>query len=381
MDKIKTGRYVISLIASVLNDTAAEDLPEGVSTEDVFRMSLKHNTGVMCLTALKKAGITIEPELLKTWEQRNDSGRAQSIVQLHERDEIYAAFERNHIAFLPLKGCLLKEMYPDITYRQMADLDILVKEEDKNRAADVLNEMGYKGKPGSHWVHDSFKKGRYMNVEIHYRLLLEDMFKDRHWNMPENNFFLKPWDYIEQKDGIYHCRISNELFYSYMIIHAAKHYYGHGTGIRQFMDIAVMNRSMKLDHEEIYRILGEYGLEEFCRNAEALVSCWMNHEIPDGDLADMEAEIIDSGSYGNTERTQRKYLEKNNSKRNIFTLIAFILHRLFPPYDHMRRIYPVLKKVPFLYPLFWPVRIITRGFRRYSRHMNEVKTMRKLTRK
>lgn len=76
MDKIATGKYVISLIASVLNDTPAEKLPAGVSTEDVFRMAVKHNVGVMCLTALKKAEIFIEPELLEKWERRNDSGRA-----------------------------------------------------------------------------------------------------------------------------------------------------------------------------------------------------------------------------------------------------------------------------------------------------------------
>lgn len=95
---------------------------------------------------------------------------AQSVVQLQERDELIDIFTRAEIDVLPVKGCWLKELYPDINDRQMSDLDMLVREEDVSRAEVLLLERGYrKDEVGFH--HTVYRQAPYLVLELHTSLL------------------------------------------------------------------------------------------------------------------------------------------------------------------------------------------------------------------
>ncbi len=43
---------------------------------------------------------------------------------------------------VPLKGSIIKNMYPSIDMRTMSDMDILIKREDAKKVHDILIEMG-----------------------------------------------------------------------------------------------------------------------------------------------------------------------------------------------------------------------------------------------
>jgi len=59
-------------------------------------------------------------------------------------NEFSLAFKNNEIAFMPLKGIFVAEwLYGDIGLRQMSDIDLLIKEEDGDKAVSIMKEIGY----------------------------------------------------------------------------------------------------------------------------------------------------------------------------------------------------------------------------------------------
>lgn len=140
----KTGQYIIALIHSILNDEMPPEKPDDVSFEDVFMMSREHMISVMTYTAIEKLQIKPDEDFLKRWSQSAYTNVAQSVVQLSERDHIYKVLEQHKIPYIPLKGCLAKEMYPKPECREMSDLDILVRRADAAKLKPVMENLGYK---------------------------------------------------------------------------------------------------------------------------------------------------------------------------------------------------------------------------------------------
>jgi hypothetical protein len=66
------------------------------------------------------------------------------LLQRTELFKIFDAFEDECIPVIPLKGSYLAETYyPDMTLRNMADIDILVYKSDIDRSIDCLSQLGY----------------------------------------------------------------------------------------------------------------------------------------------------------------------------------------------------------------------------------------------
>ena len=53
----------------------------------------------------------------------------------------------------------------------------------------------------------------------------------------------------------------------------------------------------------------------------------------------------------------------------------YLLYRLFPPLDELKKKYTILKRIPFLLPVFWIWRLITGPIKRRKRIVYELKTI------
>ena len=126
MDEIKTGKYIISLIKALLKEETPHEIPDDIRFEDVYLMAKRHHILNMCLFAVEKLNKKPDGELMKEWDKQRIISSAQSAVQLREREHLMECFRKNQIKHLPLKGCLMKEMYQRADYREMADLDFLM---------------------------------------------------------------------------------------------------------------------------------------------------------------------------------------------------------------------------------------------------------------
>ena len=62
----------------------------------------------------------------------------------YENERICMALEKAQIPFIPLKGSIIRKYYPESWMRTSCDVDVLVHEEDAEKAVDVLvKEYGY----------------------------------------------------------------------------------------------------------------------------------------------------------------------------------------------------------------------------------------------
>lgn len=117
---------------------------------------------------------------------------------------ITEASNRLGISVVPIKGvALLEDIYKGRNLRQMADIDILVKENDFSKLEGVLYGLGYKKELGG------LKEGYWKKSQCHISFLKKEsgnitLFIDAHWalDFKRKNRVLLPklWDRVRKLD-------------------------------------------------------------------------------------------------------------------------------------------------------------------------------------
>lgn len=337
--------YLIELIRCVLDGEKAYEKPQGVLWEHIFSLSKFHGIDNLVFYSVERLSSQPEGELLRKWRQRRDMAAVKSVTQLAERDKIDSVFSDAEIRHLMLKGCLLKEMYPQDDFRAMSDLDILIDKENMGKASQTLKKLGYEFKEECDH-HAAFCKPPVLNIEIHTRLVPKHFEKGY-------EYYSEPWAYTAETDP-YSCRFGWNDYYVFMLAHFAKHYYHGGSGIRSVMDIYVFlqKHGAELDRAYICRELEKMDIAVFAETAERLARYWFGGGISDRETEDMALYVITSGNYGTKLRNAQNQIEMLRRKNPHFVRTRYFLKRAFLPYSTMKFIYPVLKKVPVLLPFF-----------------------------
>lgn len=351
-----TAAYIISLIRALMQEQTVPPIPEGISLQELFVFSGKHSIEAPVFRALCPLITNPDDPVWQQWENRVNLLLAQSIVQLQERDDIIRKLTAAEIDVMPVKGCWLKEQYPDINDRQMSDLDMLIHPADAAAAEDIILRMGYrKDEVLSH--HTLYLKPPYMALELH-TALLPDM--DEH-----EGYYRNIWEKALPVDGnprLY--RLSPEAEYLFYLVHLSKHLSDGGSGLRSILDNTIYARCFpNLDADYLERELKTLGLWELTQQVQELSRCWFETgaPIPEG-LQPLAQAVCASGTYGSmTVRTRQRMDRLRETYRNpLICLLAYCIPRFFRPLPEMRRQYPILNKLPFLLPVFWFVRILSR---------------------
>ena len=199
---------------------------------------------------------------------------------------------------MPLKGSLLKDLYPKLGMRQMSDNDILCDSGRMKDIYDILTENGFRcvhfGKDND----DAYFKDPVYNFEMH-----RSLFREEHIGVLYD-YFKDVKERLIKDDGNdfgYHFR--NEDFYLYMIAHEYKHYTFVGTGVRSLVDTYVFLRkfSSSLDWEYINAELAKLGVADFERsNRELALKVFSMKQLTKEDRKELEYYAM-SGTYGKKE--------------------------------------------------------------------------------
>ena len=142
----------------------------------------------------------------------------------YDLGQICELFAKEGIDHMPLKGSVIRNYYPKPYLRTSCDLDVLVKEEDLERAAALLVEkLGYvRGGKGQHDVSLTTPSGG--QLELHFTLL-ESGFKDS----KELQTIWQNGEIFEASPHRY--EMTFEMFLFFHIYHTAKHFVHGGCGI------------------------------------------------------------------------------------------------------------------------------------------------------
>ena len=280
----------------------------------------------------------------------------------NEIENIRALFEKEKIPFILLKGSVLRKLYPEPWMRTSSDIDVLIREEDVERATRVLQHKSYSYY--SRTTHDvSYFSPGGIHIELHYETIEDFCAKE------SNAVLSKVWENSLQAEGACEFRMTDEMFYFYHIAHMVKHFEYGGCGIRPFIDLYILNSNEEKNVEKREELLKKGGLLAFEKECVKLSECWFGNREKDGFDKSFEHYLINGGMYGSVENRVAIDQTKKGGK------LKFILFRIFMPYKQLKDLYPVLEKRKWLTPFFevvrW-IRVIFSG--RGENAVHEIKT-------
>lgn len=346
MDLLKTGRNTISCINSAINESKINDISQE-EWLDIYTFSKKHNVDNIVGYAVHNIE-KIPESIRKMFEHSLDIAIMIDVQQRFEFENFFSLLNTNNIAFAPLKGYIMKQLYLYPDMRTMSDLDILIQYKDTDACREVLKSNGYT-MVSSNVEEDSFLKNNIM-IEVH-RILVGEEYKVMY------QYYKNSWRFVMKEHDCYY-RMINEDMYIYHIAHLAKHYMHGGIGIRFFLDVHIMTTNYRdMDWKYISGELEKLKLTEFHNNVIKLTEKWFkNKESNDKKIEDMECYIFNSGVHGNAENEIiTQYAKYKGIKRFIHYITV-----LFPSLKIMSATYPNLEKKPWLIPAYWVVRGINK---------------------
>lgn len=260
-----------------------------------------------------------------------------------ELGRIYDALENAGVEFVPLKGAVVRALYPEPWMRTSADIDILVKPEQLQKACDELSKIqGYSLKSGgSHDV--KFQTESDVYLELHFDLM-EDHVADGFSTILSNC-----WDYAQNVEG-FKCQKSfeNEFFLLYHVVHMAKHTLSGGCGIRPFVDLVLMQKHYRFDQLRLSKMLKESHVERFYEVCCELCDVWFFDKPHSETTERFEQYIVSGGVFGSYKNGAAVSKSRGRQKTKLQKL-KFIV---FLPTENMKMVYPNLKKHPWLLPFY-----------------------------
>lgn len=369
MNDLTVG-YLITLLCCALDGEKAPEKPDGVDWEMLFELAKFHMVENLAYYSVERLDSRPEGELLEKWRTARDIGAVKSVNQLIERDAIAEAFTKAKIRYMPLKGWLLKEDYPQDDFRTMSDLDVLIDEKNAAKAAEVLEKLGYAFRDECDH-HAAYSKPPYMNVELHTKLMSSNYER-------AHAYYADPWRLARKKEP-YRYELKAEDNYIFLTAHFAKHYFMGGSGIRSVADIYIFLKKHggELDRAYISAELEKMGLSEFSETAERLAGVWFGGAEGNAATQDMARYVVTSGVYGTSDRAAENRFKKVKEKYPRFARIRYFFGRAFLPLDTMRHTYPVLKKAPVLLPFCEIHRLINALIFKRDRVAKQISVMKK----
>lgn len=337
---------------------------DGLDYEALYKLSVSHSVVAMTAMALESGGLLTEEyadaACIKKWKDAKVKAIRKNILLDAEREQIFQYFEEQGIWYLPLKGSVLKDMYPKMGMRQMADNDILFDPAYQHQVKAYMESRGYVTTSFAKGNHDVYEKPPVYNFEFHTSLFNELLYEE--WAEYYENIKLRLKKDEENRFG-YH--FSDEDFYLYLLTHGYKHYSESGTGIRFLSDIYIFLREKKTSLNWIYitselRALKLYEFEATTRElAEKLFGA--DKYALAGEEENILGYLMGSGTYGTMEnRINRELDEIQKSEGPVtgWTKFRYTWKRLFPDKEFMKAYKPFLRGHEWAIPFFWIYRII-----------------------
>lgn len=311
------------------------------NAEILFKISKKHDLAHLAAYAFEKNGIEIQDETLKNKFKRSHFVsviRYERIV--YDFNKIVEVLEEEKIDFVPLKGSVIRELYPEPWMRSSCDIDILVKEEDLDRAVNVLCEKASFSCDNKRDFHDVslFSEGG-THLELHFNIME---------NMKQmDNVLSKVWQYAKPSaEGSSMYKLQTEFLIFHILAHMSYHVINGGSGIRSFVDLYLLEKKAEYDDEVLREICNEGGLSAFKTKSEQLSSVWMENKEHNDETKMYENFILGGGVYGSLEAASAIKHVTMGSKGK------YIMSRVFQPYNILKEKYPVLRKHKWLTPAF-----------------------------
>ncbi len=344
------AEVLIHLAACIVNGKPPDPAVVAPADEDeLMRLAARHQLGAIAATGLKQAG-RCGPRVT---QELYGAARSAAVYDA-ERIEVLRRLEAEGIWYLPLKGSVLKNLYPRGYLRQMSDVDILYDRERADDVCRIMESLGYTTSIYDSGHRDDYVKPSVCHVEMH-RVLFDDEF----FETPSSVYYADVGRLLKKDpDNGYGYHLSDNDFYVYMVAHEYKHYAWGGTGLRSLLDRYVWLKRFRDSVDWAYIAEQTDRLEQTAFEEESrALALKVFAEGSTAGLTERERAMldyyVDSGAYGTSRHDIENRVEELGKPRYMF-------NRLFLPMPYIRRFYPFFYKHKALIP-FLPVYRLVRG--------------------
>ena len=356
-EQLRSARFVAAAFSSQLNNAPLPTRDADLSWISILNMARAHSVLGIVFSAYESVLVNEIPK--SVYDACAKEVSILGAKHLKQRAEFFAVTERftsEKIYFMPLKGFIIKSLYPSSELRAMNDIDILVFKDSFKKAKDALISMGYTAAETS-YVHDNFLKPPFIEIELHKMLAVD-------WE----DFSLA--DSLPSKNNEYWRLLSDEDLFVFVLKHSAKHDSSGGCGMKAVFDFSLLKAHVleKTDKKSLEKRVIKEGLWEFYSALSYLEDLWLFGGKERPELSVFEIYTVSGGAYGTRSNGISKTIKGGK--------LRFFLSRLFPSYSNMKKAFPVLKKCPILLPVLYPWRIVRGVFR--GSHKRDLDAIRRL---
>ena len=343
-------KALVTLLRSSLTGESL-GLPEGIDFEEIYSEAKRHHVTALAYDGAVKCGVDRSLEGMHSLVNGYCAEMLVSEKQLNTLKGLCDAFEQAGIDYLCLKGAHLKSLYPKPEMRRMNDADILIREEDFDRARVVTEAQGFAvAEFGADHSKNFTCPSLYL--ELHLRLIARNEFPVC------AEYFGTGWDSANHVEG-HRYELAAEAEYIFLLVHLLKHFISGGVGCRQVCDLWMFKKKNEsLDMDFVRSELEQLGLAQFHENLTKLLGSWFEGAEDDQKATIMGDYILECGAWG-TPRTNvmsagmRTYSKVKSTKA---VRSRTILTTIFPPRAALTGQFPVLEKAPYLLPFCWVAR-------------------------
>lgn len=323
-----------------------EKLPENMDFQSVVNLMEHQGLTALCYLGALNCGISEEDPIMQYLQDMYCVALISSERQLELIQSISQAFEENGIDHIPVKGTLMKALYPDHAMRYMCDADVLIKEEQYPKIHPIMESLGFKETGESD--HEHIWKHPFLMVELHKHLIPS-------YNKDYYSYFGVGWDLAKIQNG-HRWSMTREDAFIYDTIHFAKHYRDATANAHFIIDLWICLRSYPdLDLTYIRNRIAQMKMEAFFDNILRVCKAWFE----DRQWDDVVERITDSLFCSKHEKKEiieiaKKTKEAHNAGSAKKATRIRIFHRIFPTKEQMEWNFPQFKHLPL--PVAWVAR-------------------------
>lgn len=345
MTMLTVEKIIISLVKSAIDGTVA-NVPEDVDWKKIFKIGKVQKLTPLIYRGVVNSGLLLPEEIQDEIDKDLLSYFLLDQRQFSELSRLQNAFEANAIDYMPVKGLLLKPLYPSSDLRQMGDMDILIRLPQKDKALEIMEGLDFK--PYMESSHEFIYTRKGVCVELH-KCLVPPYNKDYY------SYYGDGWKLAKKEENTTRYSMSDNDHFIYLFTHFAKHYRDGGINALHIVDFWVYKRAKVVDEAYIIAELEKLGLSKFYDNIMTTMNVWFNN-APATELTDfITHRMFNSGTWG-TRETKLKAEGVRASKTEKNVVVSRIFRLIFPSADNLQYRFPVLKKHKWLLPVMWVVR-------------------------
>ncbi len=362
--------YLLSLLGAFLKEKAPQKDTE-VDWRKLIHLAQIHNvSGILGYMAMNYP-ICPEKELLDHLRKNCLVTMALYAQRAQFAEDYFAILSGHQIRHCPMKGIMLRQLYPVPELRSFSDVDLLIHPQDRSRSHILMQELGFETKADWEPVYSYRRDTEF--YEIHTQLVEVDLSDKADYL----GYYSRAWEYVRET-APYSCQFTAEFHFVYLITHIAKHVLGSGAGIRMYLDIAAYILANKnMDWTWTLEELKKLKLFDFTRTVLSSVEAWFGircpielEPVPNEVLEEFRSYTLEAGIFGKFQReTGLATLKKESGSR-----ISVLAKRAFPGAKDIQARYTYLQEKPYLLPVAWVHRFFKTDIR-FSRHVQEAKTI------